>query len=297
MGTSVTQTGITFNDGTSQTTAANPYFGGRATVFDTGAIFTASKATTVMTVTAVTKGTLFVGQTVYYNNTSMTITSLGTGTGGTGTYNVSVSGTVSSRPWGGSGPSSGASATFTIPTGITAVKVTVVGGGGAGGNSGTSTYSSGGGGGGSAVKYLTGLSPGSTLIAVCGGAAGTSTVSSGTQTISPISATGGSPGSAIALNSGFASGGAGGLGSGGDINSYGQRGEAAMTLSFGCLGSSGVVGTGGASILAGGGLQSGNVNATPPLYGGAGGGGAASASACTTRFGGMGAPGMIIFEY
>ena len=59
---------------------------------------TASISTTTMTVTAVTSGTLAVGDLVY--NTSVQpytrITALGTGTGGTGTYTVSVSQTVSS---------------------------------------------------------------------------------------------------------------------------------------------------------------------------------------------------------
>lgn len=64
----------------------------------TGAVVTASIAGTVMTVTAVTSGTLAVGQVI--SGTGVTegtyIASLGTGTGGTGTYNVSVTQTVGS---------------------------------------------------------------------------------------------------------------------------------------------------------------------------------------------------------
>lgn len=65
-----------------------------------GAIFTATIATTVLTVSAVTSGTLAVGQTIQIGTGAVaantTIISLGTGTGGTGTYNISVSQTVGS---------------------------------------------------------------------------------------------------------------------------------------------------------------------------------------------------------
>jgi hypothetical protein len=63
------------------------------------ATFTASRAAAVLTVTAVTSGTIAVGDTVWHTNgTSIgTISSFGTGSGGTGTYNMSASGTVSSR--------------------------------------------------------------------------------------------------------------------------------------------------------------------------------------------------------
>lgn len=65
----------------------------------TAATFTASQATTVLTVTAVASGTITNGDTVWHTNgTSLgTITSFGTGTGGTGTYNMSASATVTSR--------------------------------------------------------------------------------------------------------------------------------------------------------------------------------------------------------
>lgn len=64
-------------------------------------LVTASCTGTVVTVSAVTSGTLAVGMTVYYYSsgtyTSLgTISSFGTGTGGIGTYNVTVGGTVSS---------------------------------------------------------------------------------------------------------------------------------------------------------------------------------------------------------
>lgn len=62
------------------------------------ATFTASISGTTMDVTAVSSGTLSVGDIVYGVDVSpiTKITALGTGTGGTGTYTVSVSQTVSS---------------------------------------------------------------------------------------------------------------------------------------------------------------------------------------------------------
>jgi hypothetical protein len=78
--------------------------------------------------------------------------------------------------------------TFTIPTGVTALKVTVIGGGGGGGGSG---YNS-------------------------GNTGGTSSVSSGTQSISTISATGG--------GGGYNGGTIGGYGAGGSLNAYGDAG-------------------------------------------------------------------------
>jgi hypothetical protein len=117
--------------------------------------------------------------------------------------------------------------TFTIPTGVTALKVTVVGGGGGG-------YGS------------SGCCP------APGGTGGTSSVSSGTQTISTISATGGN-GSTTSVNV------SGGLGSGGTINMRGGAGSnyAAFATPFGTNG----------------------INLQSPLYGGGGGAGGSGGSA------------------
>ena len=85
--------------------------------------------------------------------------------------------------------------TFTIPSGVTAIKVTVLGGGGGG----------------------------TTLSGCCvptGNTGGTSSVASGTQTISTISATGGAGG----RYANPASPSAGGAGSGGDLNIFGGSG-------------------------------------------------------------------------
>jgi hypothetical protein len=92
---------------------------------------------------------------------------------------------------------SSGSYTFTIPSGVTKIKVTVIGGGGG------------------ACGFACGTNYG-------GYAGNTSSVSSGSQTISTISATGGSGG----VLSGRA---AGGLGSGGTINA---RGGWSVTSTF-----------------------------------------------------------------
>lgn len=96
--------------------------------------------------------------------------------------------------------------TFTIPSGITAVKVTMVGGGGGGGATGYDQSGGGGGAGGTAYTYLSGLTSGLTLNVTIGGgggvgsssgtsgAGGTTSISSGTQTISTSGATGGGGG-------------------------------------------------------------------------------------------------------
>jgi hypothetical protein len=64
-----------------------------------GAIVTASTSGTTLTVSAVTSGTLYVGQTIQGAGvlTGTIITALGTGTGGTGTYTINKSQTVSSE--------------------------------------------------------------------------------------------------------------------------------------------------------------------------------------------------------
>lgn len=99
-------------DGTARTAASinlsgAASFSAAATLIQTGlngapttiASFTASIATTVLTVTVLSSGVLAVGQLlVGAGITANTrIVSLGTGTGGTGTYNVSISQTVSSE--------------------------------------------------------------------------------------------------------------------------------------------------------------------------------------------------------
>lgn len=70
--------------------------GSSTQVLTTGANFTATAATTVLTVTAVSSGVILIGQQVTGAGVGAgtTIISRGTGTGGTGTYNLSATTTV-----------------------------------------------------------------------------------------------------------------------------------------------------------------------------------------------------------
>lgn len=206
---------------------------------------------------------------------------------------------------GGRGQTFTGNGTFTIPTGITAVKVTVVGGGGGSGGGGNSLQASGGGGGGgAAISFLTGLTPGNTLTVTVGsggtagntsggngGAGGNSSVASGTQSISTITGNGGSGSNGTATLP--FDGGAGGSSSGGTINIVGQGGGAGsgtITCAFG------ISGTGGSSILGGGGRGRIGSNLTGfagNLYGGGGGGSCGGGG----NAGAAGAAGVVIFEW
>ena len=160
--------------------------------------------------------------------------------------------------------------TFTIPSGITKLKVTVVGGGGG-------------------AYYEVGCN------SYNGGTGGTSSVASGTQTISTISATGGGGGSASTTN--------GGLGSGGDLNA---RGGPTAGLGIGGISSlSSGLSNNGSGLLGSGGVWGG--------YRSGGGGGTATkwltgltagnTLSVTVGAGGSssagypGGAGVVIFEY
>lgn len=92
----------------SNSARANGYYSGDGVVSEyyydssdtsSGCLFTGSVSGTVLTVSAVTNGTLAVGQAVNRSDTGATIgyiSSLGTGSGGAGTYNLNASATVSS---------------------------------------------------------------------------------------------------------------------------------------------------------------------------------------------------------
>jgi len=84
----------TYTIGLSQTIASSQMYTSSA-----GAIVTASMSGTTMTVTAVSSGTLFVGQTIQGAGitTQTIITALGTGSGGAGTYTINNSQTVVSE--------------------------------------------------------------------------------------------------------------------------------------------------------------------------------------------------------
>lgn len=189
--------------------------------------------------------------------------------------------------------------TFTIPASVTAVKVTVVGGGGGSGGAGSSCSgdgsTGGGGGGGTAIKWLTGLTPGNTITVTIGaagaagaatptsgGAGGNSSISSGTQTITTVTANGGSGSTSSAGGGTGTTGATGGATSNGDVGVTGQRGfpayNVASTLATSGAGGSSLVGLGGNNGVGTG-------------YG-AGGGGVNMASA-----GNAGTAGAVIFEW
>jgi hypothetical protein len=174
------------------------------------------------------------------------------------------------------------SGTFTVPAGITKVKVTVVGGGGNGATGGGSLSSGGGGGGGGggAIEVVTGLTPGGTVSVTVGGAGGTSSFGAFCSATGGGNGSGGSPGD-------------GGLGSGGQLNIGGSRGGF-PTASAGSAANYAQGGAGGNSFLGGGGGNA-NVSATGnagKAYGGGGAGGSTSGLA-----GGAGAAGVVIVEY
>ena len=93
LGTGTGGTG-TYTLGLSQTIASSQMY-----TSSPGAIITASMSGTTMTVTAVSSGTLYVGQTIQGAGiaTQTIITALGTGSGGTGTYTINNSQTISSE--------------------------------------------------------------------------------------------------------------------------------------------------------------------------------------------------------
>ena len=140
-------------------------------------------------------------------------------TAGTGITVTNGAGSISIAASGGSGGLGGlttftANGTFTIPSGVTKVKVTVIGGGGSG----------------------IGYNANCCGVPVAGNTGGTSTVSSGTQTITTLTATGGSGG--IISNVTYS----GGTGTNGDLNMTGSRG-------FYVGASSGTPSIGGAAAL------------------------------------------------
>ena len=149
------------------------------------------------------------------------------------------------------------SGTWTRPTGITLVKVIVVGGGGGGGGCvSPSTYnpgSAGGGGGGTAIEVIDVSSTSSAAVTVgAGGAAGAAGSNNGaaggtSSFASFCSATGGGGGDfgADAARSTIHDGGAGGAGSGGNVNIDGSAGGDANSDS----GSARFCGSGGGSFI------------------------------------------------
>jgi hypothetical protein len=207
---------------------------------------------------------------------------------------------------------------FTVPVGVTKLKVTVIGGGGGGASGVANSGSGGGAGGGAAIGVLT-VTP-NQVIAYTIGAAGIGGVgggnggNGGTTTFSTISATGGTGGTIYPGGTNpSVVGVSGGVGSGGDINLRGGRGGAANFITqnsnnaypasgdggdgaseYGGKGAKGVVKT---STNGSGGSLTGQ-SADTNSYGAGGSGACVSATSVTVgTFGGAGASGAIIIEY
>jgi hypothetical protein len=190
--------------------------------------------------------------------------------------------------------------TITIPTNATKCKVTLVGGGGGGGGCPGSAAGGGGGGGGALVKYLSGLTAGNTfaLTIGTGGAGGgsnangadgvDSTLASGTETITTLTASKGLLGTTSLP-------GAGGTGTNGDLNITGGRGTGfanGANVAFSKGGDSGFgLGIGGTVYI-----TSTSANGVAGKgYGAGGSGGVNFAEASPT--GGAGTAGVAIFEW
>ena len=196
---------------------------------------------------------------------------------------------------------SGSSATYTRPSGVSSILVEVIGGGGGGGGvtatAGSVSSAGGGGAGGYARLYIPSAASTYTYTVGTGGAgglAGTNNGTAGNTTTfgASLQATGGSGGTGTAGSTTFlyVLGGVGGTGSNGDINTGGQAGGVGTVLNVnaGCSGAGAqtIYGNGGNSLIAAAtGQGAGNY--------GAGGGGALTGSA-TNRAGGGGANGLIV---
>lgn len=184
--------------------------------------------------------------------------------------------------------------TFTVPTGVTAVNVIVIGGGGGGGGAGTSGCvtgaGGGGGGGGFSQRWVTGLTPGSTVTATvgAGGTAGTGPSGNGgtggTSSFGAYaSATGGAGGTGGNGTSGTL--GANGTGSSGNINLPGYRPFVGANT------------VGGQAIMYSIGGSATSINAAGNAGSGYGAGGSGATSNPGTFNGAAGTGGIIIIQY
>lgn len=180
------------------------------------------------------------------------------------------------------------SGTFTVPDGVTRIRVRVVGGGGGGGRGSGTNAAAGGGAGGYAEGWYD-VTPGSTYTVTvgAGGAGATSPGSGGspggtTSFGALLSATGGSGQSPLEA------GGSGGSGAGGQVNAGGGDG-------FDATGGATTMGGAGGNSVFGGGGRAGTAAGTNGKAFGAGGGG--SYGAGTPGNGGSGAAGICIVEW
>lgn len=195
--------------------------------------------------------------------------------------------------------------TFAVPAGISTVRVRVVGAGGSGGGAanGTSNGGSGGGAGGTCEKDVDVSATSSIVVyvapATSSGSAGSAGVTGQWSTFGANGfycfAIGGSAG----IPAGSSGNAAGGIASGGDINSTGQGGSGVGSWNASANAAGG--GVGGSSTLGGGGY--GAMSASNHSSGGAGGnyggggGGASSGGSSGADVGGTGAQGIVIISW
>jgi hypothetical protein len=239
---------------------------------------------------------------------AVTMTKLSaTGTAGSSTFLRGDGSWQSPGGGGGRGQAFTSSGTFTVPDGVTAVKVTVIGGGGGSGGTNYNSYwggsdSSGGGGGGASIRYITGLTPGSTVSVTvgAGGTAGTPSAAGGAGGTSSFgafcSATGGGGTVVGFYSSGTYSNparGTPGAGSGGGIN-----------INGGTLGDRRVGGQAFIMSVGGGTLAATNGNPSAGFSGvgfGAGGGGSgyfnSSGGSTQSNNGAAGTGGLVLVEW
>jgi hypothetical protein len=181
------------------------------------------------------------------------------------------------------------SGTYTVPTGVTAIEIEVIGGGGGGGFNG-----GGGGGGGGYAKGTYNVTPGANLAVIIGvgGVSGASFRDGGTTSVATyISATGGKTGIAVS----YGGGGAGGVGIGGTINRTGGTGGSGSYTNLGG-GGGGAAGTtsnggNGADVATSGcpiGNPVGGTGGGSPAGNGGNGGGYATTGCNTPNAGGNG---------
>lgn len=187
------------------------------------------------------------------------------------------------------------STTFTVPMGVTTMRVTAIGGGGGGGYH--STMSSGGGGaGGQVVSILSGLTPGQEIPVTIGHGGAV------------LTAFGNGNNGGATVVSGYLTAGGGVGGNGGTQTGYGNAGGPGGSAVGGLLNMNGSYGTDSIQVASRGGDGGGPGNGrgtTGPLpglsavsYGGGGGGGGCSIVGTAEGYpGGAGAPGVVVFEY
>lgn len=219
----------------------------------------------------------------------------------TGAVAIPVSLTIAGQPSGGDYVMNTyvAPATWTKPTGLKAIKVTVVGAGGNGGaipanpSAATNTAGAGGGGGGAVCYFDASAIPGSPI---------TITAGAGTNSFGPlISATAGAAGNNAVSPTVNSLGGAGGTGTiptpapSGALAITGGSGSSTFDSNVSGQGANSVFGLGLGGVGRTRGIDSTGAGFAATGYG-AGGGGALRNAATAAQTGGTGAPGVVIIE-